>query len=47
MENKVTTLTIKKMKKEGRKIVALTAYDYTFAYLIDEAGVDLVLVGDS
>ncbi|MBO8130792.1 MAG: 3-methyl-2-oxobutanoate hydroxymethyltransferase [Candidatus Marinimicrobia bacterium] len=45
--DKVTTKTIRSMKKSGEKIVALTAYDYTFAYLIDEAGVDLVLVGDS
>lgn len=34
-------------KQEGRKIVALTAYDASFARLLDEAGVDLVLVGDS
>ena len=35
------------MKKTGRKIVTVTAYDATFARLADEAGVDLVLVGDS
>jgi 3-methyl-2-oxobutanoate hydroxymethyltransferase len=35
------------MKREGRKIVALTAYDVLFARLLEEAGVDLILVGDS
>ena len=35
------------MKQRGEKIVALTAYDYLFARLVDEAGVDVVLVGDS
>ena len=35
------------MKKEGRKIVALTAYDYLSARLLDDAGVDVILVGDS
>lgn len=35
------------MKKRGEKIVALTAYDYLFARILDESGVDLVLVGDS
>jgi len=35
------------MKQQGRRIVALTAYDYLFARLVDDAGVDLVLVGDS
>ena len=35
------------MKQRGEKIVALTAYDYLFARLVDEAGVDIVLVGDS
>ena len=34
-------------KADGRKIVSLTAYDASFARLLDEAGVDLVLVGDS
>ncbi|MBF0624281.1 MAG: 3-methyl-2-oxobutanoate hydroxymethyltransferase [Magnetococcales bacterium] len=36
-----------RMKRTGRKIVSVTAYDYTFARLLDRAGVDLLLVGDS
>jgi 3-methyl-2-oxobutanoate hydroxymethyltransferase len=35
------------MKRSGQKIVALTAYDYPMARLVDQAGVDLILVGDS
>ena len=35
------------MKREGRPIVAMTAYDVLFARLLEEAGVDLILVGDS
>lgn len=35
------------MKRQGRKIVVLTAYDYLFARLVDESGTDVVLVGDS
>lgn len=38
---------MKKMKSEGRKIVALTAYDALFGSLVDQAGADIVLVGDS
>ncbi len=44
---KVTTLTLDKYKHKGRKITALTAYDAVFARLMDRAGVDVVLVGDS
>lgn len=44
---KVTTHTLQRMKGAGEKIAMLTAYDYTFARLIDQAGVDVLLVGDS
>jgi 3-methyl-2-oxobutanoate hydroxymethyltransferase len=44
---KVTVLDIKKAKEEGRKLVMVTAYDYPFGLLAAEAGVDIVLVGDS
>ena len=43
----VTLTTLAKMKAEGVKIAMLTAYDASFAALLDEAGVDVVLVGDS
>jgi len=44
---KITTETIRKMKQDGEKISMLTAYDYTTAGIIDQAGVDGILVGDS
>ena len=44
---KKTVSTFQAMKAEGRKISMLTCYDYSTARLIDEAGVDAVLVGDS
>lgn len=44
---KVTTAALKKMKKEGRKIVALTAYDYSTSQIANDAGAHLLLVGDS
>ncbi|MCL6524824.1 MAG: 3-methyl-2-oxobutanoate hydroxymethyltransferase [Thermoflavifilum sp.] len=44
---KVTTHTLRQMKASGEKISMLTAYDYTMARLLDEAGVDVLLVGDS
>ena len=47
MSKAVSTLTLQKYKRDGRKIVALTAYDYSMAKILDRAGVDLILVGDS
>lgn len=45
--SKVTVQTLAKMKAEQRKISMLTAYDATFARLVDQAGTDVILVGDS
>lgn len=45
--DKITVSTIKKKKAAGEKIIMLTAYDFQFARLLDEAGVDIILVGDS
>lgn len=45
--DKVTTQTVVEMKKKGEKISMLTAYDYTMAGIVDSAGVDVILVGDS
>jgi len=47
MTRQVSVLTLQKYKEEGRKIVALTAYDYSTAQMLDKAGVDVILVGDS
>ena len=48
MERKpVTTSTIRQMKEEGKPITMITAYDYAMARNVDEAGVDMILVGDS
>ena len=44
---KVTAPAIRAMKRKGEKVAALTAYDCMTARLVDEAGVDLILVGDS
>ncbi|HWR32122.1 MAG TPA: 3-methyl-2-oxobutanoate hydroxymethyltransferase [Chitinophagaceae bacterium] len=44
---KVTTNTLQKMKAAGEKISMLTAYDFSFAKIIDGAGIDVILVGDS
>ncbi|HEV2147910.1 MAG TPA: 3-methyl-2-oxobutanoate hydroxymethyltransferase [Longimicrobiaceae bacterium] len=43
----VTTTSLREMKRRGERIAVLTAYDYLFARLVDEAGTDVVLVGDS
>jgi len=44
---KITTQTVVDMKAAGDKISMLTAYDYTMAKIIDEAGIEVILVGDS
>jgi len=44
---KVTTHRLFEMKQRGEKIAMLTAYDYSMAKLIDQAGMDIILVGDS
>jgi 3-methyl-2-oxobutanoate hydroxymethyltransferase len=45
--DRVTTTKLKAMKGRGELISMITAYDYTYARLVDEAGVDAILVGDS
>jgi 3-methyl-2-oxobutanoate hydroxymethyltransferase len=47
MAPKIRVTDLKKMKERGGKIVMLTAYDYPFSKILDEAGVDVLLVGDS
>ena len=44
---RVTTHTLQEMKNRGEKIAMLTAYDYSMAKILDRAGVDVLLVGDS
>ena len=44
---KVTTQRLVEMKEQGQQIAMLTSYDYTMAKLVDEAGVDAILIGDS
>jgi 3-methyl-2-oxobutanoate hydroxymethyltransferase len=45
--DKVTVRTLRRMKEQGEKITMLTAYDYPTARAVDEAGIDVILVGDS
>jgi 3-methyl-2-oxobutanoate hydroxymethyltransferase len=45
--SRITTNTLSEMKKKGEKIAMLTSYDYTLASIIDKAGIDVILVGDS
>ncbi|WP_432822518.1 3-methyl-2-oxobutanoate hydroxymethyltransferase [Trichloromonas sp.] len=47
MSDNKTILDIQRMKAQGDKITVLTAYDYPFARLMDLAGIDMILVGDS
>lgn len=46
-EKRITTVTLREMKHRGEKISMLTAYDYPIARLLDEAGIEVILVGDS
>lgn len=46
-QKKLTVLDIKARKESGPKITMLTAYDYPWALLVDQAGIDIILVGDS
>ena len=45
--NRMTTAKLRQMKVNGEKIAMLTSYDFTLASLVDEAGIDMLLVGDS
>ena len=45
--SKITLSTLKRCKAEGKKFVALTSYDASFAQISDEAGIEVLLVGDS
>lgn len=46
-DKRVTTVRLKEMKKRGEKITVLTCYDYSTARALDQAGIDVLLVGDS
>ena len=43
----VTTFRLAEMKQRGEKIAMLTSYDYSMARIVDAAGIDVILVGDS
>lgn len=45
--SKITTTKLQEMKKANKKITMLTAYDYSMAKILDNAGIDILLVGDS
>lgn len=45
--SRITTAKVRQMKAQGEKITMLTSYDFTLASLVDEAGTDIILVGDS
>ena len=47
LEDKVTIPQLKKLKQQGEKFACLTAYDYSFATVMEDCGVEVVLVGDS
>jgi 3-methyl-2-oxobutanoate hydroxymethyltransferase len=47
MHSQITVSTLYKMKEKDERIVALTAYDFPFAQMVDESGVHMILVGDS
>ncbi len=47
MKSRTTILDLQKRKRQERKIVMVTAYDATFARIVEEAGIDVMLVGDS
>ena len=47
LEDKITIPLLNKMKQQGEKFACLTAYDYSFARLVEDCGVEVVLVGDS
>jgi len=47
LDSKVTRATLERMKRDGEKITCLTAYDASYAHLLDQAGVDVIIIGDS
>ncbi len=47
LTNRITVTHLKKLKQQGEKFACLTAYDYSFAKLVEECGVEVILVGDS